>query len=99
MMSLTNKQQKQLTQLAQKLKPVIWIGQHGLSDNVLAEIEVAINHHELIKIKLRVGDRELRDKIIEDICKQTGAEIVQRVGNVASLYRHNVDNPVIKLPG
>jgi len=87
MMSLTNKQQKQLTQLAQKLKPVIWLGQHGLSDNVLAEIETAINHHELIK------------KIIEDICEQTGAEIVQRVGNVASLYRHNVDNPVIKLPG
>ena len=97
-MSITKKQQKYLCQLAHKLKPVIWLGQQGLSDSVLAEIETAMNHHELIKIKLRVGDRELRDSIIEDICKQTGADYVQRVGNVASIYRQRTDNPVINLP-
>lgn len=97
-MSLTNKQQKHLCQLAHKLKPVIWLGQQRLIDNVLAEINVALNHHELIKIKLRVGDRELCDKIIEDICEQTNADYVQRVGNVASIYRQNADNPTIKLP-
>ena len=97
-MPLTKKQQKYLSQLAQKLKPVIWLGQQGLTENVLAEINVALDHHELIKIKLRVGDRELRNKMIEDICEQSGADYVQRVGNVASLYRQNVDHPTIKLP-
>jgi len=84
--------------LAHKLKSVIWLGQQGLIDNVLAEINAALNHHELIKIKLRVGERELRDKMIEDICEQTSADYVQRVGNVASIYRQNADNPAIKLP-
>lgn len=97
-MPLSSKQKKYLCQLAHKFKPIVWLGQQGLTENVLAEINMALNHHELVKIKLRVGERELRDKMIEDICEQTDADFIQRIGNVASLYRQNVDNPTIKLP-
>ena len=97
-MPLNKSQKKYLKSLAHGLDPVIWIGQKGLSENVYSEINTALNHHELIKIKLRVGNRELRNKIIEDVCEQTGAEYVQRIGNVASLFRQNNDNPIIKLP-
>ncbi len=97
-MSLTKKQQKYLRTLAHDLKPVIWLGQHGLTDNVLAEIDAALDHHELIKIKLRLGDRELKDKIIEDICQQMEAEYIQNIGNIISIYRRNTEQPVFILP-
>ncbi len=56
-MDITKTQQKFLRSKAHHLKPVLWIGQNGLTESVTAEIELALNHHELIKIKLRVGDR------------------------------------------
>ena len=97
-MVLTKTQQKFLRGKCHDLKPVIWIGQNGLTENVNAEIESALDHHELIKIKLRVGDRDLRDKTIDDICNTTSAEPVQRIGNIVSFYRKNKNQPVITLP-
>lgn len=97
-MSLTRKQQKYLSRYTHKLKPVVMLGQNGLSENVLAEIEAALDHHELIKIKIRAGNRDTRDKLIEEICQKTGAENIQRTGNVLSIYRQNRTKPVITLP-
>ena len=96
-MKLTKTQLKYLRNLAHKLKPVVWLGQQGLTDNVLAEIEAALLHHELIKIKLRLDDRELRDSIIDDICKRTRSENIQKIGNILSIYRRNNKEPVITL--
>ena len=92
-MILTKAQEKVLRTLAHGRKPIIWIGQQGLTGNVLAEIETALNHHELIKVKFRVGDREMRDALIVDLCARTGAVTVQRIGNIVALYRVNKDNP------
>ena len=97
-MALSKKQEKFLRSLAHSKKPVIWVGQHGLTENVVTEIENALDHHELIKIKLRVGDRDTRDASIEDICSATGAEQVQRTGNIVTLYRKNMKKPGIMLP-
>lgn len=97
-MELSKSQGKYLRSLAHDRKPVIWLGQHGLTDNVLAEIETALDHHELIKIKLRVGDRDLRNQIIEDICTRTRATAVQHIGNIVVIYRKNRKNPGIILP-
>lgn len=97
-MTLTHKQQKFLRKLAHDRKPVIWLGQQGLTGNVLTEIDTALDHHELIKIKLRVGDRESRDNMIQDICTVTDAEQVQKVGNIVTLYRQNDRKPAITLP-
>lgn len=97
-MNITNAQKKFLRQSAHHLKPIIWAGQHGITKNVLNEIEQALERHELIKIKLRLGEREERDAGIEKICKQTNANLVQRIGNILTLYKRNEENAVIKLP-
>ncbi len=97
-MALTKSQLKYLRTLAHDLKPVIWLGQNGLTGNVLAEIDAALDHHELIKIKIRTGNRKLNDKVISDICQQMEAEYIQKVGNIASIYRRNPDQPVFSLP-
>ncbi len=97
-MNITKTQQKFLRSKAHHLKPVLWIGQNGLTESVTAEIETALDHHELIKIKLRVGDRELRNKTVADICQTTHSEQIQSIGNIVSIYRRNVKQVVIELP-
>jgi RNA-binding protein len=56
---------------------------------VLAEVDRALGDHELIKIKIAVGDRDLRDALIEQLCQTTHAQLVQRIGNTATLLRRN----------
>ncbi len=73
------------------------VADKGLSDNVMAEIELALNHHELIKIRLR-GEREERKSRIATITELTGAELVHQIGQVACYYRRNPKKPVIALP-
>ena len=55
-------------------------------------------HHELIKVRVRVGDRKARDAIIGEMCEKSGAALVQRVGNMALLYRENPEKKKIVLP-
>ena len=57
-MSLTNTQKKFLKKSAHHLKPIVWAGQHGVTENLIKEIDQALHDHELIKIKLRLGERE-----------------------------------------
>jgi len=75
------------------MKPVLWLGAEGASQAVLAELETALDHHELIKVKLRVGDRVARDAAIAAMCEASSAQLVQRIGNVAVLFRRNEENP------
>jgi RNA-binding protein len=79
---------KKLKSEAHSLKPVVIIGQHGLTDAVLAEIEIALDHHELIKIKIR-AERPERQLICEKIHSLTGAEHIQSIGQIAVIYRLN----------
>jgi RNA-binding protein len=97
-MALTESQKKHLRGLGHKLNPVITVGDAGLSDSLLAEFESTLAHHELIKVKLRVGDREARDAAIRELAEGSGAEVVQRIGNVALLYRENPEKRKISLP-
>ena len=73
---------------AHTLKPVIMIGQSGLTAAVLAEIELALDTHELIKIRIR-AEREDRKLISEKICTETGAELIQTIGQITVVYRLN----------
>ncbi len=79
---------KKLKSQAHSLKPVIMIGQSGLTAAVLAEIELALNTHELIKVRIR-AEREDRKLISEKICTDTGAELIQSIGQIAVIYRLN----------
>lgn len=97
-MDLTESQKKFLRGLGHQLKPVVLIGDAGLTDAVLNEFVSTIDHHELIKVRIRVGDRDARDAIIEELCRKGAAELVTRIGNVALVYRRNHDKPRIPLP-
>lgn len=99
MTKLTEVQKRHLRTLAHHLKPVVMLGARGLTEPVLAEIERALNDHELIKIKLNAGDRDQRGRDVTDICDRTGAALVQRIGNTASIYRRHPEKPRIALPG
>ena len=97
-MALTKNQTKFLRALCHELKPVIWLGQKGLTEEVLSEIEIALDHHELVKIKLGVDDRELRQQMIDSICKKSTSIRIQSIGKTVSVYRQNTKKPVISLP-
>lgn len=97
-MGLSEPQKKLLRGLGHQLKPVITIGDAGLSDSLLKEFSSTIDHHELIKVRVRTGDREVRDQIISELCKKESADLVTRIGNVALVYRRNNDKPKIPLP-
>ena len=95
---LTEHQKKHLRGLGHKLRPVIMIGDAGLSTSLLEEYERTLEHHELIKVKIRAGDRAARDGIIDDLCEKSGAELVQRIGNTALLFRRNPEKERVLLP-
>ena len=86
---MAERDQKQLRAIGHKLKPVVTVAGKGLSENVLLEIERSLADHELIKIKLVVGNRSARTAISEDICDSTGAELVQSMGNIILLLRRS----------
>ncbi|RLA47201.1 MAG: ribosome assembly RNA-binding protein YhbY [Gammaproteobacteria bacterium] len=83
---------KQLRAIGHKLKPVVTIAGNGLTEGVLAELDRALNDHELIKIKMVVGSREARGTLAADICERSGAEMVQSIGNVMVILRRT-DKP------
>lgn len=76
----------------------MFIGRCGVTGTVIAAVDQALLDHELVKIKLRVGDRPARDTAITAICTGVGAECAGRIGNVAVLYRANPDRAGITLP-
>jgi RNA-binding protein len=81
-------QHKQLKTQTHLLKPVVTIGQSGLTESVLQETEITLNTHELIKIKIR-AEKEVRKQITEQIIKSTQAELVQSIGQIIVIYRKN----------
>ena len=96
---LTQSQKKYLRELGHKLKPVIQVGDAGVTDAVFREFDSTIDHHELVKVKVRAGDRQTRDGMIDELCRRGVATLVTRVGNVALIYRRNAEQPRIRLPG
>jgi len=91
-MILTEQQKKRLRGLGHKLKPVITVGTGGLSDSLLEEFENSLQHHELMKVKVSAGDRDERDTAIRALCKYSGAQLLQRVGNIGLLFRKKKKN-------
>ncbi len=97
-MELNEKQKKYLRGLAHKLEPKARSGNPGLTQNLIKEVEAQLLAHELIKVKVAAEDREERDRLIERMCAATKASLVQRIGNMAVLYKKNTKKPKIELP-
>jgi RNA-binding protein len=86
-MSLSEQTRRELRTRGHTLKPVVSIGNAGLSPAVMREIELSLAHHELMKIKITGGEREQRSDMIAQICEKLGAELVQAIGHIALIYR------------
>jgi RNA-binding protein len=95
---LSNTQQRYLRGLAHALKPVVLIGSKGLSASVLTEIDLALEHHELVKVKISADDREARDEVVAEMVLKSHATLVQRIGNIATLFRRSRERPQLTLP-
>ena len=86
-MSLAPEQRREYRAIAHNLKPVIIVGDKGLSEGLQEELERALNDHELIKIKVASQDREARQEAITALCESSGAELVQTIGKIAVILR------------
>ena len=97
-MPLSSRQKRYLRGLAHSLDPVVIVGQKGVTPSLLKELDGALVHHELIKVRLAEADRDDRAETIEALCEGANAELVQTIGRVAALYRRNPEEPTIELP-
>ncbi|HEY9118171.1 MAG TPA: ribosome assembly RNA-binding protein YhbY [Marinobacter sp.] len=86
-MSLSPEQRREYRGIAHNLKPVIIVGDKGLTEGLQEELERALNDHELIKIKVASQDREARQEAVAALCETSGAELVQTIGKIAVIMR------------
>lgn len=87
MATLSIQERKRLRQIGHALNPVIMLGGQGLTENVIDETLRALNDHELIKVKIAGEDREERAEVIESLAEATQAQVVQKIGKIALLYK------------
>jgi RNA-binding protein len=97
-MALSPSQRRYLRSLAHDLHPVIMLGAKGATDAVLKELDLALTHHELVKVKLSGGDKEERQAQIDFLAGGTHSENVHEIGHVVVLFRRNEDEPKLALP-
>ncbi|MFN3311566.1 MAG: ribosome assembly RNA-binding protein YhbY [Thermomonas sp.] len=96
--ALTNAQIRFLRGQAHDLKAMLQVGGKGISEALVAEVSQALEHHELIKVKVAGADRDARDAMIADLVARTDAALVQRIGHTAVLYRPSKEKRQIVLP-
>ncbi len=87
MSTLTQSERQMLRAKAHSLKPVVMIGEKGLTEPVIKEIERALFDHELIKVRLAAPSHEARDAMIAAICEAHHAKQIQRIGNILVVYK------------
>ena len=93
MIPLSAKKRSELRAQAHKLNPVVIIGDKGLTDEVMAEIDRSLKAHELIKVRANTNDRDARELWMEKICERLDAHAVQQIGKILVVYRQNFDKP------
>jgi len=93
-MNLNKKQIQYLKGLAHSLKPIVLLGNNGLTEAVVAEIDYSLGHHELIKIKIPTDDRETKGLIVDAICRETNATKVQLIGKTLIIYRESEEKKI-----
>lgn len=87
MTTITPQQKRELKTQLHALKPIVIVGSNGLTDSVLNEINVALDDHELIKIRINESDKDKRGEITNKICKSTHAALIQSIGMIIAIYR------------
>lgn len=97
-MPLSDAQRKYLRRLGHDRNPIVLVGQAGIGPNLVAELDRALKDHELVKVRARVGDRDERNAMLDELATATASELVQRIGHVGLYFRANPDKPGILLP-
>ena len=92
-MELSDKQKKHLRGIAHDLKPIIHVGNAGISSGLTAELDQTLEHHELVKVRIRAKDRQERDRLVTDMVAETNSALITRIGNIAVLYRRKKEKP------
>ncbi|MDX1492398.1 MAG: ribosome assembly RNA-binding protein YhbY [Pseudohongiellaceae bacterium] len=95
-MTISAQDKKRLRSIAHQLSPVVTIAQKGITESISEEIDRALARHELIKVKVFAADRDSRKALIEQICSEAKAELIQSIGNIAVVFRA-ADKPDPKL--
>jgi RNA-binding protein len=96
--ALSEKQKKHLRRIAHRMSPIVMLGNAGLTDAVVAELDRALTDHELVKVNARVGERDARNEALALLASRTTSELVQRVGHVGVFYRRGIALPKILIP-
>ncbi len=97
-MPLSPTQRRYLRGLAHPLKPVVQLGTKGLTEAVIKELSLALDQHELIKVRLGTTDRTQREQQIAHLLERSESQLVQRIGHIVCLFRRNIEQPRIALP-
>jgi len=95
---LNERQKKHLRRLGHALHPLVQLGNNGLTEPVVAEMQRALADHELVKARARLGDRAARDEALDQLAERTASTLVQRIGNVGLFFRPNPKLSRILLP-
>ena len=94
---LSKNAQKFLRGVAHDIKPVVTVADKGLTENIMIELDICLDQHELVKVKLRT-DRETRQQYAETIITETSALKIQSIGQTLTIYRANPKKPIYELP-
>ncbi|SHF67303.1 ribosome assembly RNA-binding protein YhbY [Ornithinibacillus halophilus] len=95
---LTGKQKRYLRSEAHHLKPIFQVGKDGVNENMIVQINEALEKRELIKVSILQNCLEDKDTVAEQLQEGTNAEIVQIIGNNIVLYKESVEHKKIQLP-
>ena len=96
--TLNNAQKRYLRGLAHDLKPIILVGAKGISDALLAELDLALERHELLKVKFSAQDRATRDTWMDELVEKSASSLINKIGNTIIIFRRSKDKPLIILP-
>ena len=96
---LSSKQRRHLKGLGHHLKPIVQVGRPGISEAVIKQVDGALTDHELIKVKVHDGADVSADEAAASLAEATGAEVIQRLGHVALLYRRHPEEPKLLIRG
>lgn len=97
-MQLSEKQKKHLRRLGHSLRPLVMLGNAGLTDAVVGELDRALADHELVKVSARLGERTTRDAALQELARRTQASMVQRIGHVGVFYRRGKGLAKVLIP-
>lgn len=95
---LTGKQKKFLRAKANQLKPFFQVGKNGVNENMIVQMNEALEKHELMKVSILQNCEDPRERVAEQLEEGTGSHIVQIIGNNVVLYKEPNENKQINLP-